>query len=225
MMKTKRKQISVLTRFRVFARDGFRCSYCGLTVFTNIPKHHYRHAVVDHQVSLWLGGTNDVSNLVTSCLKCNSIKGRSWKPTVCKTASISDVGEALVKENNMPSYKETYSSKSDFLKVEDLQKKRVALTILNCEPKAIGEDKKLVLSFHESEKQLVLNVTNARMLEMLTDSDNTDDWVDVKIILRPDITSYNGKPTPCIRIDSELPEQKSIPAGRGEQVPDNSIPF
>lgn len=122
----------------------------------------------------------------------------------------------------MPSYKETYSSDSKFLKVDDLQKKRVALTILNVEQQTIGEQKKLVLSFRETDKTLVLNVTNARMLEMLTDSDNTDDWLDLRIVLRPDITSYNGKPTPCIRIDSELPDQMPAKTKFEEAEP---IPF
>lgn len=126
----------------------------------------------------------------------------------------------------MPSYKDTYQTKSDFLKVDDLQKKRHNLTILNCEVKTIGEDNKLVLSFQETEKQFVLNVTNARMLEMLTETDDYVQWIGTMITLRPDITNYNGKPTPCIRIDSELPEAAPlVPQGRGQQFAKDEIPF
>lgn len=135
----------------------------------------------------------------------------------------------------MPDYTDTYQSESKFIKVDDLQKKRVNLTIKDAVEQTIGEDKKLVLEFKETPKQLVLNITNCRMLEMLTDSKNTDDWIDLKITLRPDVTSYNGKPVGCVRVDSELPPQVSAPPpkdnfppvteGRGEPLAADDIPF
>jgi hypothetical protein len=48
----------------IFKRDGFRCQYCGA------PAPDVRLAV-DHVHPVALGGTNDPSNLITSCHTCN----------------------------------------------------------------------------------------------------------------------------------------------------------
>lgn len=51
-------------RFDVFARDGFRCRYCG--------KGSQETALhVDHVIPRAAGGTSDMENLVTSCAACN----------------------------------------------------------------------------------------------------------------------------------------------------------
>jgi hypothetical protein len=121
---------------------------------------------------------------------------------------------------------------SNLLKVEHLKGKRVNLTIKDISLEKIGTDQKLATSFKETDKQLVLNKTNSNMLAMLTGSDDTDDWTGLKITLRPDMTQYQGKPTPCIRIDSELPEQnkKPTPIKQADSSPlaevsDDEIPF
>jgi hypothetical protein len=115
--------------------------------------------------------------------------------------------ELTRKDTHMPSYKETYKSAS--LKAEDLKNKRRNLTVAGVETKRFGDDgDKLVMSFEETDKTFVLNKTNCVTLESLLGSDDTDDWVGTRITLRPDMTTFNGKPTPCIRVDSELPEQK-----------------
>lgn len=49
----------------VFKRDGFKCSYCG--------KIGYK-LECDHIVPISKGGNNDLSNLTTSCQKCNRQK-------------------------------------------------------------------------------------------------------------------------------------------------------
>lgn len=119
----------------------------------------------------------------------------------------------------MPKIGDTYKSNSSFLNVEDLQGRKVAVTISDAPVEDVGEDKKIVLYFEGKEKKLPLNITNARMMEMLTGSDDSDAWVGTTITLKPDITQYQGKPTKCIRIDSELPQQATrrqpaAPAGR-----------
>lgn len=220
----KRKRINFHTRLAVFRRDSWRCVYCSKPVYLTAPKDHASHAVIDHFESFSSGGADNVSNFVTACFKCNAIKGKKVyrKPEIPEFRKPRRGGSQVVKGKNMK-YTDTYKSESNFLKYDDLDKKRVALTILNVEQKTIGDDTKLVLAFKETPKQLVLNVTNCRMLEMLTGSDDTDHWLDKKIILRPDITNFQGKPTPCIRIDSELPEQiPDIPTNRGRSV---DIPF
>lgn len=226
-----RKRINFAMRQKIYERDKGVCAYCGELTRMDAPKGHSLKTTLDHILPVYLGGGNSVNNLVVSCFLCNVKKGKRLKPlqfpklTDCKQFQRQGEVESQAEiKKIMPSYKDTYQTKSDFLKVDDLQKKRVALTIANCEVKTIGEDNKLVLSFHETDKQFVLNVTNARMMEMLTDTDDYTAWIGTKIILRPDITSFNGKTTPCIRIDSELPEQAlPVTQSRGEQL--DSIPF
>jgi RNase P subunit RPR2 len=54
-------------RLKVYLRDGYKCRYCGkqLTQLT---------ATLDHVTAVAQGGENDLDNLVTACLMCNSEK-------------------------------------------------------------------------------------------------------------------------------------------------------
>ena len=52
-------------RHEVFKRDGYKCKTCLSTKMLS----------VDHIVSIRLGGSNEMSNLQTLCLSCNSRKG------------------------------------------------------------------------------------------------------------------------------------------------------
>lgn len=64
----KRKPISKSVRFSVFARDGFTCRYCGKQSDNAVLE-------VDHVIPVCQGGTNDLENLITSCVDCNRGKG------------------------------------------------------------------------------------------------------------------------------------------------------
>lgn len=66
-MLAKRLPISKKTRFEVFMRDDFRCRYCG----RRVPDVTLQ---VDHVFPVASGGTNEISNLATSCMECNSGK-------------------------------------------------------------------------------------------------------------------------------------------------------
>ncbi|MEO8085378.1 MAG: HNH endonuclease [Bacteroidota bacterium] len=63
----KRKSISKKTRFEVFKRDKFTCQYCGLKA-PDIILH------IDHIDPVAGGGSNNLINLTTSCVDCNSGK-------------------------------------------------------------------------------------------------------------------------------------------------------
>jgi 5-methylcytosine-specific restriction endonuclease McrA len=57
---------------RIFARDGFRCVYCG---YVGNTFERWRYLIVDHFKARARGGSYDAEkNLVTACLDCNSIK-------------------------------------------------------------------------------------------------------------------------------------------------------
>ena len=61
----QRNKVADVVRQRVFERDAYRCRYCG----------DYHSLSVDHVIPVSLGGSNDISNLVTCCMWCNSRKG------------------------------------------------------------------------------------------------------------------------------------------------------
>ena len=67
-MSNKRTGIGRKLRFEVFKRDKFTCQYCGRSAPDVVLQ-------VDHVEPVAEGGTNDILNLVTSCVDCNSGKG------------------------------------------------------------------------------------------------------------------------------------------------------
>lgn len=71
----KREAISKRTRFEIFNRDGFTCRYCG-------GQSDQVKLVIDHIKPVCSGGTNDPTNLITSCESCNQGKaGNQLKNT------------------------------------------------------------------------------------------------------------------------------------------------
>lgn len=63
----KRKGITSRKRFDVFKRDSFTCQYCGSSSPDVVLQ-------IDHITPVSKGGTNDIVNLITSCIDCNSGK-------------------------------------------------------------------------------------------------------------------------------------------------------
>lgn len=63
----ERKSLTKKTRFEVFKRDSFRCQYCGKSAPDVVLN-------VDHIKPVSKGGTNDLTNLITSCFDCNQGK-------------------------------------------------------------------------------------------------------------------------------------------------------
>lgn len=73
--------LSVRSRFEVFKRDAFTCRYCGQTPDTEGVKLE-----VDHITPRSAGGSDEITNLVTSCWACNS--GKSDKSLDDKAPSL-----------------------------------------------------------------------------------------------------------------------------------------
>lgn len=63
-----RKSLSKKKRFDVFKRDSFKCQYCGKSSPDVVLE-------VDHIKPVIEGGTDDITNLITSCFDCNRGKG------------------------------------------------------------------------------------------------------------------------------------------------------
>jgi formate-dependent nitrite reductase cytochrome c552 subunit len=58
-----------LSSFKLFERDNFTCIYCGKSSINDGVK-----LVMDHIYPRNMGGKNDISNMVTSCVECNAQK-------------------------------------------------------------------------------------------------------------------------------------------------------
>lgn len=65
------RKVTKSTRFEVLKRDSFKCQYCGATAPETVLH-------VDHIEPVSRGGSNDLTNLITSCSGCNL--GKSDKP-------------------------------------------------------------------------------------------------------------------------------------------------
>jgi 5-methylcytosine-specific restriction endonuclease McrA len=72
-------QANIERNARIFARDGFRCVYCG---YLGNTYETWRYLVVDHFHPRASGGGWAEENLVTACMDCNCIKTNEEFATV-----------------------------------------------------------------------------------------------------------------------------------------------
>ncbi len=63
MVKAPRRRVAALSRRAVFARDEYRCQYCGK-----------RADSIDHVVPRSRGGLDVWENLAAACRRCNTVK-------------------------------------------------------------------------------------------------------------------------------------------------------
>lgn len=112
----------------------------------------------------------------------------------------------------MPDVRKMYEK--DFLYAYDLEGRDVTVTI---ERVAAGtltgkggkSNKKPVLYFKGSKKGLGLCITNARTINALYGSFNSDDWIGKKITLYPTTTTFGADTVECIRIRNVIPKGKA----------------
>lgn len=88
--------VSKRIRFEVFKRDGFACQYCGRTPPAVMLE-------CDHVVASANGGSDDDSNLVTSCFDCN--RGKSDIPL---EVIVPTTAERLARERELADQKDAY---------------------------------------------------------------------------------------------------------------------
>ena len=89
--------------------------------------------------------------------------------------------------------------KSASLKAADIAGREVALTISGFKSQDFDDGTKLILSFQETEKDLICNKTNANTIRDMYGS-TIDNWVGKQIVLIQSQTDYGGKQVPCIRV-------------------------
>src|SRR3970282_2118134 len=68
-----------VTNTFLFARDDYRCQFCGRRTIDLRPRECLTR---DHLVPMSRGGTNDWNNVVTACSACNTRKG-NHPPAEC----------------------------------------------------------------------------------------------------------------------------------------------
>lgn len=132
----------------------------------------------------------------------------------------------------MPRTSEMIESK--YLKKGDVEPPKLATV------KAIGQynvamqgdspEMKWGMSFQELERPLILNTTNLRIMESITGSDDTDDWIGKKIVLYNDPNvSFGGNLTGGIRIRAPkikpAPAQVQTPPPPTEDETSDGVPF
>jgi 5-methylcytosine-specific restriction endonuclease McrA len=83
-----RKKEVKFSRLNIYARDEFRCQYCG-------KKFEPRNLSFDHVVPKRFGGKTEWTNIVTACCRCNRRKGGRV---------LKDAGLRLLKKPTKPAW-------------------------------------------------------------------------------------------------------------------------
>ncbi len=108
---------------------------------------------------------------------------------------------------------------SKFLKKEDVSPPLI-VTISGITQENLAKDNeapemKYILQFSENLKPMVLNLTNGKLIAIVTGSEETDDWIGKKITLWNDPTvSFGDKMTGGIRV--QLPQAAAVAAPASE---------
>ncbi len=104
---------------------------------------------------------------------------------------------------------------SKYVKAADLNGKTVRLKMIKIDIEKLGEDLRPVVSFHGTDKSLVLNKTNANRITAAYGRE-TDDWIGKEIELYPEQVEYQGRLTPAIRVREPAKPPQGKPAVTGQ---------
>jgi len=111
---------------------------------------------------------------------------------------------------------------SRFLKASDLNGREYKLTMSRVEIEDLNGEMKPILYFHNAEKGLVLNKTNAEMIALMF-GDETNSWSGQAIVIKPDKTQMQGKIVDCVRVVWQ--NQANRGPENGGQAPFKSPPL
>jgi hypothetical protein len=114
---------------------------------------------------------------------------------------------------------------SKYMKGSDLKGGAPTYTITSVSQEEVGQDRemKFVVYFQGQQKGVVLNKTNAELLEMLF-GDESDDWIGEEISLFTMPVTFNGKTTNAIRFRAPKKSAKQQAADVIDALNDE-IPF
>lgn len=94
---------------------------------------------------------------------------------------------------------------SRWIKADDLQGKRIRVTIDDVRMEEIGGEDKPVLHFQGKDKGMICNVTNWGRLAVGLGSDESDDWHGRDILLQAEPVSFQGKTVMGLRVHVDQP--------------------
>jgi len=110
---------------------------------------------------------------------------------------------------------------SKYLRAADLNEQPMLFTMSEVRMEDIGDsDKKPVLHFLRSEKGLVLNKTNSKIIGQLY-GDDTDNWEGQPIVLYPAMVDFRGDTVEAIRVRAP---KRQAPAVRAVQEAQQTQP-
>ncbi len=114
---------------------------------------------------------------------------------------------------------------TEYIAAPELQGRDVALTIKGVsidEMPLAGKSEKQkrpIVRFVETDKKLVLNKTNAKIVAKLF-GPQTAEWVGKRVALYPTTTKFGPETVDCIRVRDKVPPAKSSKATPDDDVPD-----
>jgi len=112
------------------------------------------------------------------------------------------------KERSIPMVDATDYFGGNYLKASDI-KEPTALTITKVKEQQLEDRKKLIVSFDETDKGLVLNKINTNRIIKWAGSKETDNWAGTKITLLATTVEYDGKDVPCIRVKKKPEDEEA----------------
>lgn len=87
------------------------------------------------------------------------------------------------------------------------------------------EELRWCVAFHEQEKPMVLNSTNAQLIAQITGQEDTDNWAGHKVVLYDDPSiSFGGKLVGGIRVRAPRGQAAKAPARRPTTPPPQHQP-
>lgn len=87
----------------------------------------------------------------------------------------------------------------NYLRAEDFDTDGRVLIITSVEMETVGREQKLVAYLKDEDKAFPLNKTNAESIAELY-GDDTDDWSNCAILVRQEMTQFENKRVPCMRV-------------------------
>jgi hypothetical protein len=110
----------------------------------------------------------------------------------------------------------------------DLHDQDCVVTITNVETQMVGQGQdaqlKLVATFKEFDKPLVLNKTNATVIAKVLGSDDTDDWINKRVTLWPNHdVQFGNEIVSAIRVRSRAPQGNGKPTSQAAPASANGL--
>ena len=110
---------------------------------------------------------------------------------------------------------------SRFLKADDIPGKAI-FTIVDVNSEVVGEDsrEKLIVSFKEIAKDLVLNKTNVGNIEEMYGK-LPNSWIGKRVTMYTTFVDFRGKSVEAVRIEPKIPtgEPVQLPQPEPEEMP------